>query len=242
MQGEINLTRNLWKTVFWVGCHLMSEPHPLHWTCRSKWPSFIGLLNLQFVSDKWFYARLSWVPSDCIHSHFGSVGLIASEWFHTRSSWVPSDHSHSCSGPDLAWQWVSDFMPGPAMYLLIILTITLVLLAWQPVSDFMLGSAGCLLTVFTPTLVLLAWQQVSNFMSGPAGCLQSDCPHSHPGSVGSTDCEWFCASPASGYLLTVLTPTLILLAWQQVSDFIPGLAKCLLTWLNRNLWVISHQA
>ena len=110
--------------------------------------------------------RLSWVPSDCIHSHSGSVGLIASEWFHARSSWVPSDHFHSCSGPDLAWQWVSDFMPGPATYLLIILTITLVLLAWQPVSDFMLGSAGCLLTVFTSTLVLLAWQQVSNFMSG----------------------------------------------------------------------------
>ena len=39
----------------------------------------------------------------------------------------------------LVWQLVSDFMSGPAMSLLTILTATLVLLIWQGVNDFMLS-------------------------------------------------------------------------------------------------------
>ena len=167
--------------------------------------------------------RLGWVPSDCIHSHSGSVGLIASEWFYARSSWVPSDHFHSCSGPDLAWQWVSDFMPGPATYLLIILTITLVLLAWQPVSDFMLGSAGCLWLFSLPLwscwldskwVILCQVQQVpSIWLSSlpPWFCwlnrlwvilcqsslwVPSDCSHSHSGPVGLIASEWFHTRPS----------------------------------------------
>ena len=56
----------------------------------------------------------------------------------------------------LAWQGVSDSMPGSAESLLTVFTATLILLAGQYVSDFMPGPAVSLLTVLTTTLVLLA--------------------------------------------------------------------------------------
>ena len=65
-----------------------------------------------------------------------SFGLIGSEWLHAGSIWVPSDCPHFYSIL-LAWQLVSDFMPGPAWCFLTVLTPNLVLLAGQLVSDFM---------------------------------------------------------------------------------------------------------
>lgn len=126
------------------------------------------------------------------HSHCDSVGLIACEWCCGSSSWVPSyiltftvgltgseefHHMYSCMPTNcpnthsgLLAQQVSDFMPGPGIYPLTLLTPTLMLLTWQLVSHFMSSLVGCPLTVLTLTLVLLI-QGVSDAMPSQTGCL-----------------------------------------------------------------------
>ena len=81
-----------------------------------------------FIECKWFHVRSGWVSSDCPHSHSGHVDLLVCESFHARSSWVHSD-SLTSTLVLLAWQKVSDWMPDPVGWLLIVLTLILILLA-----------------------------------------------------------------------------------------------------------------
>ena len=46
---------------------------------------------------------------------------------------------------------------------------------------------------------------------------------------------------ATGSILTVLTPTLVLVALQQVSDFVEGATRFLLTAFTPTLVLLAHQ-
>ena len=76
--------------------------------------SHSGLVGL--IVCEWFFPGASCVLSECPHSCSCFFGLTESEWF-SRSSYLSSHslHSHwSC----LAWQFVGDSMPGPAVVLI----------------------------------------------------------------------------------------------------------------------------
>ena len=106
------------------------------------------------------------------------------------------------------------------------------------INDFILGLAGCLHTDLISTLLLLAWQGVSDFMPDSTGHLLSDWHHSHSGLDDLTGSEWFNAR--SSWVPSDCS--LVLLAWwQQVSDFMPGPAGCPLTILTPTLVLLAGQ-
>ena len=155
----------------------------------------------------------------------------------------------------LAWQGVSDFMQGPAGCLPTVPTPTLLTASqwfharssWVPsncshsqcVDSQWVISCQVQLDAFWLSSLPLCWQPVSDFMPGPAGCLPTVLTPTGP--VGLTGCEWFHARSSWEFLLTILTPTLVLLSWQAVSNLMPGPAECLLTVLTLTLVLLAWQ-
>ena len=110
----------------------------------------------------------------------------------------------------------------------------LILLAWQLVSNSMPGPAAMsLLTALIHNLVLLAWQQVSDLVSRPAVPSYYCCFHSQFCPVGLTASRWSCASLVVTFELSHCH--LILLAWQQVSNFMPSPTMSHLTILTSHI-------
>ena len=123
----------------------------------------------------------------------------------------------------LDWQQVSAVMAGAAGSVLTILTPTLVLLTWQCVSNFMADAARSIFNVFT-SLILLTWQLVSEWFYGRCSWVCSYCSHPHsPDDLSASEC--FHGSLTG----SVLTTTLIVLAWQFVSGFMESVVGSVLT-------------
>ena len=213
--------------------------------------SFISLSSCSF----WFY-------------------FTVCEWLHARSGSIPS-HLFTTTLALLAWQRVSNSMPGAASSHFF--TSALVLLAWQQVSsDFMPGVAIFLLIVLTVTALVLwldskwvvhkARSSCSHCHFAPIGLTASEwfqpypfplsslslwtcwlyrlwvipwqvqlylfslSPLLPPGPVGFIASECFWPGPARMYLFIVLTATVVLLAWQDVGGSMSlSLAVSLLT-------------
>ena len=89
------------------------------------------------------------------------------------------------------WQAVSDSLPGPVIFLLIILPPgPLVVFTWQYVSDSLPGPAVSLLIILLPgTLVVLT---VCEWFTTRSSCPSSHNPFTwHSGCIDLIVCEWF---------------------------------------------------
>ena len=236
-------------------------------TGRSYCP--LTILNLTGLSAcKWFHVRSHWLPSDYSHYHSCHVGLKASEWDHVKLSWMPSDcpHSHSGLVGLIACEWFGVKLSWvPANYP----TAHLILLAWLERKwvvishQIQLGVSSLSSLPFCPIgFTACEWfhswftwvtSQHPHFHSLPVGLIASgwfyvkssfvcsDCFHSHYDfALGLIGSEWFYgrSNPWVPFL-TNLTPILVLLNWQLVSDFMTGPAGCLMTVLTPALVLLA---
>ena len=188
-----------------------------------RWHAAIQTYDLLSTVYIWFF------PSSCLTS---LIGFLVTHHPHVDRQPDVSSGSELLRPflcKDLAWTVTAILCTvrsriSSLRYTTIDAGCTLVLLAWQEVSDVMPGPSGCLLTVLSPTPLLLAWQQVSDFMSCPARCLWLSSLPLWSYQIVSD----FMPGPWAGCILTVLSPTPLLLAWQKVSD------------LCRSSWVPSE--
>ena len=236
-------------------------------------PSSLSSLHsgpVDLTGSEWFHARSSCVSSHCLYSHSGPIGLTASEWFHARSSCVPS---HCLYSPFWSYwldrEWVITCQVQLYPFSLFSLPLWSCCLDRKWVIPCHVWCVPSHYPYFHSCAVGLI---VCEWFHDRSSCIPSHCPHTHSGPIALTGCEkihiissyvpphcshfhsgpvdlteseWFHAK-SSVSLLTVLTPTVVLLAWQKVSDSIQvqlcpfslSLLPLWSYWLDRE-WVIS---
>ena len=176
-------------------------------------------LTLVLTASEWIHGRSCYFPSHGPHLHSGPIDMAGCEWIHDRSTGCVTSHCPQSGSVDLTQQAVSNPCQVPTVVLqLIVLTPTLASYWFDSKWVITCQIQLCFISLSSPPL-LFCWL---GRLWVVIPCQFSLCSFSlTSGPVNLTASEWFHAMSAV-YLLTILPPTLVLLAWQQVSGSIPG--------------------